>query len=138
MPEDLIFARTSDQPLQVEESIDLFMTSLYEAIAFVVIIALIGFWEWRSALLMAISIPVTLAMTFGMMHVLGIDLQQVSIATLIIALGLLVDDPQPAMQSNASLRGPSARDCFVAWTNETRDRNSYATITNIVAYLRFS
>ena len=73
--------------------IDLFMTSLYEAIALVVIIALIGFWEWRSALLMAISIPVTLAaVTFGMMHVLGIDLQQVSIATLIIALGLLVDD----------------------------------------------
>src|ERR1051325_5435891 len=68
LPEDLIYARTSDQPLQVEESIDLFMKSLYEAIALVVIIALIGFWEWRSALLMAISIPVTLAMTFGMMH----------------------------------------------------------------------
>ena len=47
----------------------------------------------RSALLMALSIPITLAMTFGMMMALGIDLQQVSIATLIIALGLLVDDP---------------------------------------------
>src|SRR6185295_516146 len=93
MPEDLIYARTSDQPLQVEESIDLFMKSLYEAIGLVVIIALIGFWEWRSALLMAFSIPITLAMTFGFMHILGIDLQQVSIATLIIALGLLVDDP---------------------------------------------
>jgi multidrug efflux pump len=70
VPEDLIFARTSDQPLQVEESIHLFMTSLYEAIILVVIIALIGFWEWRSALLMAFSIPITLAMTFGFMHVL--------------------------------------------------------------------
>src|ERR1041385_9015408 len=92
LPADLIYARTSDQPLQVEESIDLFMKSLYEAIGIVVIIALIGFWEWRSALLMAFSIPITLAMTFGFMHILGIDLQQVSIATLIIALGLLVDD----------------------------------------------
>ena len=55
--------------------------------------SLIGFWEWRSALLMALSIPITLAMTFGMMYLLGIDLQQVSIASLIIALGLLVDDP---------------------------------------------
>ena len=45
------------------------------------------------ALLMALSIPITLAMTFGMMHLLGIDIQQVSIASLIIALGLLVDDP---------------------------------------------
>src|SRR6185369_4860499 len=40
MPADLIYARTSDQPLQVEESIDLFMKSLYEAIILVVIIAL--------------------------------------------------------------------------------------------------
>ncbi|MBC6951723.1 AcrB/AcrD/AcrF family protein, partial [candidate division KSB1 bacterium] len=93
LPEDLIFARTSDQPLQVAENIDLFMSSLYEAIALVVLIALVGFWEWRSAVLMALSIPLTLAMTFGMMYVLGVDLQQVSIASLIIALGLLVDDP---------------------------------------------
>jgi multidrug efflux pump subunit AcrB len=42
---------------------------------------------------MAISIPVTLAMTFGFMQVLGLDIQQMSIASLIIALGLLVDDP---------------------------------------------
>ena len=88
-----ILARTSDQPRQVEENIDLFMGSLYEAVALVVLVSLIGFWEWRSALLMALSIPITLAMTFGMMYVLGIDLQQVSIASLIIALGLLVDDP---------------------------------------------
>jgi multidrug efflux pump subunit AcrB len=59
----------------------------------VVLIALVGFWEWRSALLMALSMPITLAMTFGMANMVHIDLQQVSIATLIIALGLLVDDP---------------------------------------------
>ena len=93
LPADLVLARTSDQPRQVDENIDLFMGSLYEAVALVVLVSLIGFWEWRSALLMALSIPITLAMTFGMMHVLGIDLQQVSIASLIIALGLLVDDP---------------------------------------------
>ena len=50
LPEDLIFARTSDQPRQVEENIHLFMGSLYEAIILVVVIALVGFWEWRSAL----------------------------------------------------------------------------------------
>ena len=93
LPPDLIVARTSDQPLQVKENIDLFMEALYEAIGLVVLIALIGFWEWRSAFLMALSMPITLAMTFGMAHAVGVDLQQVSIATLIIALGLLVDDP---------------------------------------------
>jgi multidrug efflux pump subunit AcrB len=93
LPPELIIARTSDQPLQVKENIDLFMEALYEAIGLVVLIALVGFWEWRSAFLMALSMPITLAMTFGMAHAVGVDLQQVSIATLIIALGLLVDDP---------------------------------------------
>jgi len=91
LPEDLIMARTSDQPRQVTENVDLFMDSLYEAIILVVIVSLIGFWDWRSALLMGLAIPITLFITFGMSRALGIDLQQVSIATLIIALGLLVD-----------------------------------------------
>src|SRR5262249_14183845 len=47
LPDDLIVRRTSDQPLQVEEAVELFMSSLYEAIILVVIVALIGFWEWR-------------------------------------------------------------------------------------------
>ena len=51
------------------------------------------FMEWRSALLVAVSIPLTVAMTLGICQLLGIDLQQVSIAAMIIALGLLVDDP---------------------------------------------
>src|SRR5262249_54799497 len=76
LPEDLVIARTSDQPRQVTESVDLFIMSLYEAIVLVVLVALVGFWEWRAALLMALSIPLTLAMTFGMMDTLGIDLQQ--------------------------------------------------------------
>ncbi len=99
LPPDLIIAKTSDQPRQVKENVDLFMDALYEAIALVVIVSLIGFWEWRSAVLMAISIPITLAMTFAFAHLLGIDIQQVSVATLIIALGLLVDDPVVAGDS---------------------------------------
>jgi multidrug efflux pump subunit AcrB len=137
LPPDLILARTSDQPLQVEESIALFMKSLYEAIGLVILVALVGFWEWRSALLMALSIPITLAMTFGMMHLLGIDLQQVSIASLIIALGLLVDDPVVA--GDAIKRELSAgRPAGVAsWLGPTKLATAilFATITNIVAYL---
>src|SRR6201981_3931164 len=93
LPADLILAHPSDQPLQVKENIHLFMRALGEAIILVVLVSLIGFWEWRLALIMALAIPITLAMTFGVVYMLGIDLQQVSVATLIIALGLLVDVP---------------------------------------------
>lgn len=139
LPEDLVMARTSDQPLQVKDSIDLFMSSLLEAIVLVVIVSLIGFWEWRSALLMAISIPVTLAMTFGLMRLLGLDLQQVSIASLIIALGLLVDDPVVAGDAIKRELAKGHSRLVSAWLGPTKLATAilYATITNIVAYLPF-
>ncbi len=139
LPRDLIIARASNQADQVAENIHLFMTSLYEAILLVVIVSLVGFWEWRSALLMALAIPITLLMTFGMMDVIGIDLQQVSIATLIIALGLLVDDPVvagDAIKRDLALGHPPR---ISAWLGPTKLATAilYATLTNIVAYLPF-
>ncbi len=137
IPADLILARTSDQPQQVKESINLFMKSLYEAIALVVLVALIGFREWRSALLMATSIPLTLGLTFGLMHLLGIDLQQVSIASLIIALGLLVDDPVVAGDAIKRELGAGHPPRIASWLGPTKLATAilFATITNIVAYL---
>jgi multidrug efflux pump subunit AcrB len=137
LPDDLILARTSDQPLQVQENVDLFMRSLYEAIVLVVVVALIGFWEWRSALLMAIAIPLTLALTFGMMNLLGIDIQQVSIASLIIALGLLVDDPVVAGDAIKRELDVGFPRLVAAWLGPTKLATAilFATVTNIVAYL---
>ncbi|MEZ5289681.1 MAG: efflux RND transporter permease subunit [Vicinamibacterales bacterium] len=139
LPADLVFARTSDQPRQVEENIDLFMGSLYEAVGLVVLVSLIGFWEWRSALLMALAIPITLAMTFGMLQVLGVDLQQVSIASLIIALGLLVDDPVVAGDAIRRSLADGRPRLVAAWLGPTKLATAilFATITNIVAYLPF-
>ena len=139
MPKDLIVEHTSDQPKQVGENIDLFMRSLYEAILLVVLVSFVGFWEWRAALLMALAIPITLLMTFGMMSALGIDLQQVSIATLIIALGLLVDDPVVAGDAIRHDLAAGRPAILAAWLAPTRLSTAilFATITNIVAYLPF-
>jgi multidrug efflux pump subunit AcrB len=139
LPEDLIVVRTSDQPQQVKENIDLFMKSLYEAIFLVVLVSWLGFWSWRSALLMSLSIPLTLAMTFGLMYFLNIDLQQVSIASLIIALGLLVDDPVVAGDAIKRELGAGQQPLVAAWLGPTKLATAivYATVTNIVAYLPF-
>ncbi len=139
LPEDLILARVSDQPQQVREGVGLFTRSLAEAIALVVLVALIGFWEWRSALLIAASIPLTLAMTFGMMRLLGLDLQQVSISTLILALGLLVDDPVVAGDAIKRELGAGHPPGVAAWLGPTKMATAilFATLTNIVAYLPF-
>src|SRR5713226_1739639 len=139
LPPDLITVHTSDQPLQVKENIHLFLRALDEAIILVVIVSLIGFWEWRLALIMALAIPITLAMTFGVVYMLGIDLQQVSVATLIIALGLLVD--VPVVSGDGIKRGlaDGLPRSVAAWLGPTKLATAifYATLTNIIAYLPF-
>src|SRR5215467_4405510 len=139
LPADLVVGLTSDQRRQVREKIDLFNRSLFEAVVLVIVVSVIGFWEWRSALLMAISIPVTLAMTFGFMQLVGLDIQQMSIASLIIALGLLVDDPVVAGDAiKRDLAAGKSRE-VAALLGPTRLSKAilYATITNVAAYLPF-
>lgn len=139
LPADLILARTSDQPLQVHDSIELFSHSLVEALVLVVLVALIGFWSWRTSVLIAVSMPITLAITFGVMYTLGIDLQQVSIASLIIALGLLVDVPVVSGDAIVRELGSGQPRSIAAWLGPTKlfKTMAYATLTNIVSYLPF-
>jgi len=139
LPTDLVLARTSDQPLQVHDSIELFSHSLIEALVLVVVVALIGFWSWRTAILIAVSMPITLAITFGVIHTLGIDLQQVSIASLIIALGLLVDVPVVSGDAIVRELGAGQSRFTASWLGPTKlfKTMAYATVTNIVSYLPF-
>src|SRR5215471_16386023 len=139
LPADLAVGVTSDQRRQVREKIDLFNRSLLEAVVLVVVVSLIGFWDWRSALLMAISIPLTLAMTFGFMQLLGLDIQQMSIASLIIALGLLVDDPVVAGDAIKRELAMGRSRLVAAWLGPVKLSKAilYATITNVAAYLPF-
>jgi multidrug efflux pump subunit AcrB len=136
LPDDLRVERTSDEPFEVHRKIDLFKDCLIEAILIVVVVALL-FMEWRSALLVAISIPITVAMTLGICAMIGIDIQQISIAALIIALGLLVDDPVVAGDAiNRELAHGTPRDVS-AWLGPQKLSRAilYATLTNIVAFL---
>jgi multidrug efflux pump len=139
LPPDLVLSRTSDQPKQVKELVGLLTASLWEAIILVVVVALIGFWDWRAAMLMAASIPLTLAMTFGIAHIIHIDIQQVSIATLIISLGLLVDMPVVAGDGIKREMGVGSPRELASWVGPTKLAKAivFATLTNIVAYLPF-
>ena len=139
LPSDLVLARTSDQPLQVHDSIELFSHSLIEALVLVVVVALIGFWSWRTSMLIAASMPITLAITFGVINTLGIDLQQVSIASLIIALGLLVDVPVVSGDAIVRELGEGQPRSVAAWLGPTKlfKTMAFATVTNIVSYLPF-
>ncbi|CDZ69918.1 Cation/multidrug efflux pump [Neorhizobium galegae bv. orientalis] len=89
--------RVSDQPAVVEEAVSGFTKALFEAIAIVLAISFISL-GLRAGLVVAISIPLVLAITFVVMEYSGISLQRISLGALIIALGLLVDDAMIAVE----------------------------------------
>ena len=91
LPVGIEMHQYSNQPEVVKRSVDEFMRTLLEA---VVIVLAVSFFSlgFRTGLVVALSIPLVLAVTFLMMKLYGIDLQRISLGALIISLGLLVDD----------------------------------------------
>ncbi len=89
--------RVSDQPAVVDEAVSGFTRALFEAIVIVLAISFISLGV-RAGLVVAISIPLVLAITFLVMAYTGISMQRISLGALIIALGLLVDDAMIAVE----------------------------------------
>jgi multidrug efflux pump subunit AcrB len=81
----------SDQPVVVKNAINEFMESLWQAIAIIMACSIVSL-GFRPGAVVALSIPLTVAIIFPIMEFIGIDLQRISLGALIIALGLLVDD----------------------------------------------
>lgn len=81
----------ADQAVTVESAISEFMSSLWQAVAIILVVSFISLGV-RAGLIIAISIPLTLAIVFAVMEFAGIDMQRISLGALIIALALLVDD----------------------------------------------
>ncbi len=81
----------ADQPFVVDHAIRDFTTSLWQAIAIIMAVSFVSLGI-RAGAVIALSIPLTLALVFPVMEMTGIDLQRISLGALIIALGLLVDD----------------------------------------------
>ncbi|MBK8524678.1 MAG: efflux RND transporter permease subunit [Betaproteobacteria bacterium] len=91
LPKGIDVHVVADQPEIVQQSIKLFVSSLGEAIAIVLAVSFLSL-GLRTGTVVALSIPLVLAVTFFLMLVFGIDLQRISLGALVIALGLLVDD----------------------------------------------
>ena len=136
LPEGVEILTLSDQPEAVAHRIHHFMRCFIEAVVIVVLVALF-LMDWRSALVVATAIPLTVAMTFGGMSLVGVPLHQISIASLIIALGMLVDDPVVASDGiNRELAHGQPRG-IAAWLGPYKLRRAimFGTIINIVAFL---
>lgn len=100
LPVGLALDEVSSMPKAVSVSVDEFMRSVGEAVAIVLLVSLVSL-GLRTGMIVVISIPVVLALTALFMYWLGIGLHKVSLGTLILALGLLVDDAIIAVEMMA-------------------------------------
>ena len=100
LPLGMKLQKVSDQPVAVERSIHEFLKVLTEA---VIIVLLVSFFSlgFRTGLVVALSIPLVLAMTFAGMNLFDVGLHKISLGALILALGLLVDDAIIAVEMMA-------------------------------------
>ncbi|MGR4894091.1 efflux RND transporter permease subunit [Stenotrophomonas sp. LARHCG68] len=101
LPVGMELRKVSDQPHAVKDSVGEFVKVLTEA---VVIVLLVSFFSLglRTGLVVAVSIPLVLAMTFFLMHQFDIGLHKISLGALVLALGLLVDDAIIAVEMMAT------------------------------------
>jgi multidrug efflux pump len=100
LPVGIEVHQVADQPSVVGRSINEFMKTLAEAVIIVLAVSFLSL-GWRTGVVVALSVPLVLAMTFLGMRLAGIDLQRISLGALIIALGLLVDDAIIAVEMMA-------------------------------------
>lgn len=136
LPEGVRVITVSDQPAATAHRIGEFLRCFIEAVIVVVLVALL-LMDWRTALVVAVAIPLTIAMTLGGMAALHVPLQQISIAALIISLGMLVDDPVVASDGiNRELADGQPRG-IAAWLGPFKLRRAifFGTLINIVAFL---
>ncbi|WOE80735.1 efflux RND transporter permease subunit [Pseudomonas protegens] len=100
LPAGMELRKVSDQPAAVKTGVGEFVRVLAEAL---IIVLLVSFFSLgvRTGMVVALAIPLVLAITFATMYYLGIGLHKISLGALVLALGLLVDDAIIAVEMMA-------------------------------------
>ncbi|HMQ49167.1 MAG TPA: efflux RND transporter permease subunit [Saprospiraceae bacterium] len=91
LPLGIEAVRIASQDLEVQKKLDVFVGNLFQSIVIVLLVILL-ILGWRAGVIIASLIPGTIILTFLLMGIFGVGLNQVTLASLIMALGLLVDN----------------------------------------------
>src|SRR5271169_2205527 len=91
LPVGIEVTQIADQASIVEHSVSEFVETFFEALGIVLLVSFISL-GWRAGIVVALCVPLVLAIVLTIMYSVGIDLHRITLGALIIALGLLVDD----------------------------------------------
>jgi multidrug efflux pump len=98
LPAGITLQQIADQPAVIAEAVGEFLLKFCVALGVVLVVSFLSL-GWRTGIVVALAVPLTLALVFVVMDLLGIELQRVSLGALIISLGLLVDDAIIAVET---------------------------------------
>src|SRR4051812_18613691 len=119
LPVGIEVTQIADQPQIVDHSVSEFLRSFAEALAIVLVVSFLSL-GWRTGIVVALSVPLVLAIVFVVMYGWGLDLHRITLGALIIALGLLVDDAIIAIEMmvvKMEQGWDRARAATFAWTS---------------------
>jgi multidrug efflux pump subunit AcrB len=135
-PHGVDFYRTYFQPDLVERKVNDFVSSVVQAVVIVLVVMLLTL-GLRTGLVVATLVPTTMIITVAAMSVFDIQLDQMSLAGLIIALGLLVDNAIVVSESIMvrMAEGQKGFDAAIGATNELRVPLLIASLTTAAAFL---
>ena len=91
MPLGMSLTKVTDQAVNIAASVDEFMLKFFAALLVVMLVSFISM-GWRAGLVVAAAVPLTLAVVFVVMAATGKNFDRITLGSLILALGLLVDD----------------------------------------------
>lgn len=136
LPSDVKLTTIINQPKIVDENISHFIHEFFLAIISVVIVVIL-LLPLRIAAVAAMAIPMTVAVTFALLHTFGIELHQVSLAALIVVLGMVVDDAIVIADNYVELLDEGVERWEAAWrsASDLVVPVLTATITIIAAFM---
>ena len=91
-PDDLEYMVSLDTTLAIEEGIKEIITTLWQAMALVILVVFIFLQNWRATLIPSLAVPVSLVGTFAVFPLLGFSINTLSLLGLVLAIGIVVDD----------------------------------------------
>ncbi len=136
LPADLALTRVNDLPRQVSVRISDFQINLLQGVAIVLLVSLL-MMGWRPALIMAAAVPLSMLAAIAVVRPLGIELEQFAIASLIISLGLVVDNAVVISDNVVRLinEGQSKFDACIEGAQQLAVPILTATVTTVCAFL---
>ena len=120
LPADVEVAVIYDSSDNIKDSISSLEESILYALLFVVLVVLLFLGRWRATLIIAITIPIALVVSFIYLAFVGSSLNIISLSSLTVAIGMVVDDAIVVLEniSRHIERGSSPREAAIYATNE--------------------